>query len=130
MTADSDPDETPRDESPRDETNRAQGTSRPPGATPPPGARHPDPPLPETGRQSQRPGQHGRYQDRPGARDEETLKSEEVEGFGPAGGVATNRGNTDDGTNAATRRSSVARTSGRHDHGVGSEEPPPRPSKG
>jgi hypothetical protein len=126
MTAHSDPDETPRNE--RDHAE--ESPVRPAGAPPAPGTLHADGPLPRVGRQSQRPGQHGRYQDRPGARDEETLKSEEVEGFGPAGGMATNRGNTDDGTNAATRRSSVARTSGRHDRGVGSEEPPPRPPKG
>jgi hypothetical protein len=125
MTAQSDPDETPRDDA-----DRAHAAPRPAGATPPPGALHPDPPLPEVGRQSQRPGQHGRYQDRPGARDEETLKSEEVEGFGAPDGPAVHRGDSDDGSNFATRRASVAPTSGRHDRGVGSEEPPPRPPKG
>ena len=96
----------------------------PPEVPPPPGTRRPDPPLPTVGRQSQRPGQHGRLQDRLGARDLESLKSEEEEGFGPDRGMAPNRGNSRDGTNAATRRSSVAPTSGRHDKGVGSEEPP------
>ena len=33
-----------------------------------------DPPLPTTGRQPQRPGQDGRFEPRPGARDPETLK--------------------------------------------------------
>jgi hypothetical protein len=105
----------------------------PPGVPAPPGALHVDPPLPDTGRQSQRPGQHGRMQDRPGARDLESLKSEEEEGFGPDRGAAPNRGDSHDGTNAATRRSSVAPTSGRHDKGVGAEEPPPhgrRPGRG
>lgn len=123
MTRDSS-DSTGHEDSPRQDSPKT-GTGRPPGAPPPPGALHADPPLPEVGRQSQRPGQHGRFQDRPGARDEETLKSEEEEGFGPARGVAAHRGNSDDGTNFATRRSSVAATSGRHDKGVGSEEPPP-----
>jgi len=44
------------------------------GAPTAPGERHADGPLPATGRQPQRPGQDGRYEPRPGARDPETLK--------------------------------------------------------
>jgi hypothetical protein len=36
---------------------------------------------PVAGRQPQRPGQHGKYQPRPGERDPETLPSAEPEGF-------------------------------------------------
>jgi hypothetical protein len=47
---------------------------RPAGAPEAPGERHRDGALPATGRQPQRPGQDGRYEPRPGARDPETLK--------------------------------------------------------
>lgn len=53
---------------------QARADPRPPGATEPPGERHRDPPLPTTGRQSQRPGQDGRHEMRLGDRDDETLK--------------------------------------------------------
>jgi hypothetical protein len=54
------------------------GTKTAAGVPPAPGMLHPDPPLPTAGRQSQRPGQLGRFQDRLGARDDdESLKSEE-----------------------------------------------------
>jgi hypothetical protein len=36
---------------------------------------------PISGRQSQRPGQHGRHQPRPGVRDADTIDSSEDEGF-------------------------------------------------
>ena len=36
---------------------------------------------PVAGRQPQRPGQHGKYQPRPGERDPETLPAAEPEGF-------------------------------------------------
>jgi hypothetical protein len=46
---------------------------------------------PVAGRQPQRPGQHGKYQPRPGERDPETLPSAEPEGFSgpeaPAGAL-------------------------------------------
>ena len=48
--------------------------SRPQGAPEAPGERHADPPLPSSGRQPQRPGQDGRYEDRLGKRDDDTLK--------------------------------------------------------
>jgi hypothetical protein len=59
--------DSPRQDSPhRPET-------RPAGAPEAPGGRHPDGPLPTTGRQPQRPGQDGRFEPRPGVRDPETL---------------------------------------------------------
>jgi hypothetical protein len=48
--------------------------ARPAGAPEAPGERHADGPLPSTGRQPERPGQVGRFEPRPGARDPETLK--------------------------------------------------------
>jgi hypothetical protein len=48
--------------------------ARPAGAPPAPGKVHADPPLPTSGRQPERPGQVGRYEDRPGDRDLDTLK--------------------------------------------------------
>ena len=60
--------DSPRRDSP--ETPEA----RPAGAPEAPGARHRDGALPTTGRQPQRPGQDGRFEPRPGARDPETLK--------------------------------------------------------
>jgi len=47
---------------------------RPPGAPDAPGERHADASLPSSGRQPQRPGQDGRFEARPGDRDDETLK--------------------------------------------------------
>ena len=47
--------------------------NRPAGAPEAPGERRPDGPLPSTGRQPERPGQPGRFEPRPGARDSETL---------------------------------------------------------
>lgn len=55
-------------------STQARPAARPDGATAAPGERHRDDALPATGRQPQRPGQDGRYEPRPGARDPETLK--------------------------------------------------------
>ncbi|HUG53060.1 MAG TPA: hypothetical protein VMR21_05645 [Vicinamibacteria bacterium] len=46
-------------------TQRPADVPPPPGAPPAPGAVHGDPPLPEGGRQAQRPGQHGRAEEPP-----------------------------------------------------------------
>lgn len=53
---------------------QARAEARPAGAPEAPGEHQPDPPLPSEGRQPQRPGQDGRYEDRLGARDPDTLK--------------------------------------------------------
>ena len=60
--------DSPRRDSP------APPEARPAGAPEAPGQRHGDGALPTTGRQPQRPGQDGRFEPRPGARDPETLK--------------------------------------------------------
>ena len=56
------------------EATQARPIPRPAGAPEAPGERHADPPLPSSGRQSQRPGQDGRHEKRLGDRDDETLK--------------------------------------------------------
>ena len=63
-------------ESTNDVLEHSQGrpAPRPEGAPEAPGERHKDGALPSTGRQPQRPGQDGRFEPRPGARDPETLK--------------------------------------------------------
>jgi hypothetical protein len=53
---------------------QARPAPRPAGAAAAPGELHRDPALPTTGRQSQRPGQDGRHEERLGDRDDETLK--------------------------------------------------------
>jgi len=92
-----------------------------------PGALHADPPLPEGGRQSQRPGQHGRAQESLGARDVETFRSAEPEGFDA--GAAARRGDALHAGDAAKRRTSRSSASRRRDTGVGSEEPPSLPRR-
>jgi hypothetical protein len=54
------------------EATQARPVRRPAGAPEAPGEHHPDPPLPSAGRQSQRPAQDGRYEERLGDRDVET----------------------------------------------------------
>ena len=117
----------------QESTNRRQRTTQipkdtppPRGATPPPGELHRDPPLPRGGRQPERPGQHGRSEDRLGARDVETLDSNATEGFGGESDRRAARGDALRRDNAATRRSSRSSTSTRRDRAVGAEEPPPR----
>src|SRR5688500_76330 len=56
------------------EATQARPGPRPADAPGAPGERRRDPPLPASGRQAQRPGQAGRYERRPGDRDDETLK--------------------------------------------------------
>jgi len=53
-------------------TGRTQRTAKaaPPEAPPAPGERHRDPPLPQGGRQPQRPGQDGRAEEALGERDD------------------------------------------------------------
>jgi hypothetical protein len=68
MSGDAGHADSPRHDSPR------RPETRPAGAPEAPGERHPDGPLPTTGRQPERPGQPGRFEPRPGARDPETLK--------------------------------------------------------
>ncbi len=53
---------------------QARPLPRAAGAPNAPGERHPDPELPSSGRQPQRPGQDGRHEPRVGERDDETLK--------------------------------------------------------
>ena len=55
-------------------STQSRAEKRPEGAPEAPGERHRDGALPATGRQPQRPGQDGRYEPRPGAREAETLK--------------------------------------------------------
>lgn len=59
-------------ESARPATGRTQRTAEAPpkDAPPAPGERHRDPPLPQGGRQPQRPGQDGRAEDALGERDD------------------------------------------------------------
>jgi hypothetical protein len=106
-------------------TQRAD-TTPPEGAPPPAGMRHPDPPLPSTGRQAQRPGQHGRAEPRPGARDVETFRTGSDEGFGAEDAPSERRADAIRGGATAKRRTSRASTSTRRDTGVGAAEPPPR----
>lgn len=109
-------------------TQRPADVPPPPGTPPAPGRRHEEQPLPEGGRQAQRPGQHARAEDRLGARDVETFRSAEPEGFtGTAGG--SRRADAIYGETAATRRTSRSSTSSRRDRAVGAEEPPPRPRR-
>jgi len=61
-------------DSPRYDSAEPRHPKRPEGAPEAPGERHPDGPLPTSGRQPQRPGQDGRFQAHPGDRDDETLK--------------------------------------------------------
>jgi hypothetical protein len=112
-------------------TRRAERTQRadatpPAGAPPPAGMQHRDAALPSTGRQAQRPGQHGREQPRPGARDVETFRTGSEEGFGAEDEPKERRPDAIRGGDAAKRRTSRASTSTRRDTGVGAEEPPPR----
>src|SRR5262249_26982940 len=93
-------------------------------APPPPGELHRDPPLPQVGRQAQRPGQHGREEPRPRARDVESFSPAAPEGFGDEDAPAERRGDAIRGGDAAKRRASRPSTSRRRDKGVGSEEPP------
>ncbi len=65
-------------DTPRQPDRADADVSAPPGVPPAPGTLHPDGPLPSIGRQSQRPGQPGRFEDRPGARDFDTLGSAEA----------------------------------------------------
>lgn len=107
-------------------TQRAADVPPPAGAPPAPGARHADPPLPRGGRQAQRPGQDGRAEETIGARDVESFRSTDEEGFGLPTPRAFDRAGDRGGDSAASRRTSRASTSTRRDHAVGAEEPPPR----
>lgn len=109
-------------------TTQIEDAAPPQGAPPPPGELHRDPPLPETGRQPQRPGQHGREEPRPGARDVETFRSSGEEGFGDDEG-SERRTDAIRGGESAKRRTSPPSTSARRDRGVGAEEPPSRPGR-
>jgi len=108
-------------------TQRPADVPPPSDAPPPPGTRHADPPLPQGGRQAQRPGQHGRAEDGLGARDVESFRSAQPHLFGDAG--EERRADAIHGGNAGSRRSSRSSTSSRRDRAVGSEEPPPRPRR-
>jgi hypothetical protein len=119
----------------QESTNRRAATTQiedmapPEGAPPPPGELHRDPPLPRTGRQAQRPGQHGREEPRPGVRDVETFRSSSEEGFGSEAEGAERRTDAIRGGESAKRRTSRPSTSARRDRGVGAEEPPSRPRR-